>query len=96
MVRHAEEHKQATRQRTIERAGRRFKPDGIVARPPPEDPQSARGGAIGLFTVPVGTLRLSRNLLDREFADDVLDRGTANTLAFLRPQPYRQVGRRHM
>ncbi|MPY58548.1 TetR/AcrR family transcriptional regulator [Streptomyces spongiae] len=58
--------------------------DEIAARLAPEDPRSARGTAIGLFTMMVGTLQLSRALADEEFADEVLERGVENALAFLR------------
>ncbi|WP_417190559.1 hypothetical protein [Streptomyces stelliscabiei] len=44
-----------------------------------EDPQSARGQAIGLFTMMVGTLQLSRALSDRKFSDEVLELGIENT-----------------
>ncbi|MEV5491892.1 TetR/AcrR family transcriptional regulator [Streptomyces bobili] len=56
----------------------------IAARLTPEDPQSARGKAIGLYTMMVGTLQLSRALSDREFADDILEQGVENALAFMR------------
>lgn len=56
----------------------------IAARLTPEDPRSARGKAIGLFTMVVGTLQLSRALSDREFADEVLEQGIENALAFMR------------
>ncbi|MGW7647735.1 TetR/AcrR family transcriptional regulator [Streptomyces bobili] len=56
----------------------------IAARLTPEDPKSARGKAIGLYTMMVGTLQLSRALSDREFADDILEQGVENALAFMR------------
>ncbi|WP_406335780.1 TetR/AcrR family transcriptional regulator [Streptomyces sp. NBC_00203] len=56
----------------------------IAVRLTPEDPQSARGEAIGLFTMMVGTLQLSRALSDRKFADEVLEQGAENALAFIR------------
>ncbi|MGW2638278.1 TetR/AcrR family transcriptional regulator [Streptomyces sp. NPDC001348] len=55
----------------------------IAARLAPADPQSARGKAIGLFTMVVGTLQLSRALADRKFADEVLEQGIANALMFM-------------
>ncbi|MEE1831824.1 TetR/AcrR family transcriptional regulator [Streptomyces sp. SP17KL33] len=58
--------------------------DEIAARLSPENPQSARGKAIGLYTMMVGTLQLSRALSDRKFADEVLEQGIENGLAFLR------------
>ena len=56
----------------------------IAARLAPADPQSARGKAIGLFTMMVGTLQLSRALADRKFADEVLERGIENGLSLMR------------
>ncbi|MFD4511023.1 TetR/AcrR family transcriptional regulator [Streptomyces sp. NPDC058464] len=55
----------------------------IAARLAPEDPNSARGKAIGLFTMMVGTLQLSRALSDRKLADEVLEQGIENGLAFM-------------
>ncbi|WP_200304702.1 TetR/AcrR family transcriptional regulator [Streptomyces adelaidensis] len=56
----------------------------IAARLTPGDPGSARGKAIGLFTMMVGTLQLSRALSDRKFADEVLEQGIENALALMR------------
>ncbi|MFG2803710.1 TetR/AcrR family transcriptional regulator [Streptomyces pseudovenezuelae] len=58
--------------------------DEIAARLTPEDPKSAHGKALGLFTMLVGTLQLSRALSDRKFADEVLEQGIANALTFMR------------
>jgi TetR/AcrR family transcriptional repressor of nem operon len=55
----------------------------IAARLAPADPQSARGKAIGLFAMMVGTLQLSRALSDREFADEVLKQGIKNAQTFM-------------
>ncbi|WP_406470531.1 TetR/AcrR family transcriptional regulator [Streptomyces sp. NBC_01615] len=57
--------------------------DEIAARLAPEDPRSARGKAIGLFTMMVGTLQLSRALSDRKFADEVLEQGIENAHTFM-------------
>jgi AcrR family transcriptional regulator len=57
--------------------------DEIAARLAPADPGSARGKAIGLFTMVVGTLQLSRALSDPAFADKVLEEGIRNALTFL-------------
>ena len=57
--------------------------EDIAARLEPADPQSARGKAIGLFTMMVGTLQLSRALSDRKFSDEVLERGIENGLTFM-------------
>ena len=56
----------------------------IAARLTPEDPKSARGTAIGLYTMMVGTLQLSRALSDRKFSDEILEKGIENALAFMR------------
>ena len=58
--------------------------DEIAARLTPEDPKSARGKAIGLYTMLVGTLQLSRALSEGKFADEVLEQGIENGLAFMR------------
>ncbi|MEV0643391.1 TetR/AcrR family transcriptional regulator [Streptomyces sp. NPDC050619] len=55
----------------------------IAARLAPADPQSARGRAIGLFTMMVGTLQLSRALADRKFADEALEEGIENAHMFM-------------
>jgi TetR/AcrR family transcriptional repressor of nem operon len=57
--------------------------DEIAARLAPGDPQSARGKALGLYTLAVGTLQLSRALSDRSLADEVLEHGIQNALVFL-------------
>jgi len=57
--------------------------DEIAARLAPEDPRSARGRAIGLFTMAVGTLQLSRALSDPKLADEVLEQGIQNARALL-------------
>jgi AcrR family transcriptional regulator len=64
--------------------GTRIIVEEVAARLAPEDPQSARGKAIGLFTMMVGTLQLSRALSDRKFADEVLERGIESGLSFMR------------
>ncbi|MGN9841299.1 TetR/AcrR family transcriptional regulator [Nonomuraea sp. H19] len=56
----------------------------IAARLAPEDPESARGKALALYTMAVGTLQLSRALSDQGFADEVLRQGIENALVFLR------------
>ena len=57
--------------------------DEIAARLAPGDPHSARSRAIGLFTMAVGTLQLSRALSDREFSDEVLERGIEDALTLM-------------
>jgi TetR/AcrR family transcriptional regulator, transcriptional repressor for nem operon len=56
----------------------------LAARLAPAAPQSARGQAIGLFAMAVGTLQLARALSDRKFSDEVLERGIENALTFIR------------
>ena len=58
--------------------------DEVAARLAPADPPSARGKAIGLFTMMVGTLQLSRALSDQKLADEVLEQGIENALTFMR------------
>ncbi len=64
--------------------GTRAMVDEIAARLAPDDPQSARGKTLGLFTMMVGTMQLSRALSDPRFADEVLEQGIQNALAFIR------------
>ncbi|WP_319257632.1 hypothetical protein [Streptomyces sp. ID05-39B] len=56
--------------------------DAIAARPAPEDPRAARGKAIGLSSMLVGTVQLSRALSDRRLADETLAQGIKNALTF--------------
>lgn len=63
--------------------GTRDMVEEIAARLTPEDPKSARGTALGLFTMLVGTLQLSRALSDRKYADEILDQGIENALTFM-------------
>ena len=58
--------------------------DEIAVRLAPEDPRSAFGKAVGLYTMAVGTLQLSRALSDRKLAEDVLEQGIQNARVFLR------------
>lgn len=64
--------------------GARVIVDEIAGRLAPEDPRSAHGKALGLYTMAVGTLQLSRALSDPKFADEVLEQGIQNALVFLR------------
>jgi len=57
--------------------------DDVAARLAPEDPQSARVQALGVFALMVGTLQVSRALADQSLADAVLERGIRNALALL-------------
>jgi TetR/AcrR family transcriptional regulator, transcriptional repressor for nem operon len=57
--------------------------DEIAARLAPEDPQSARAKALGLYTIAVGTLQVSRVVSDPKVADEVLEQGIQNARMFL-------------
>jgi AcrR family transcriptional regulator len=57
--------------------------DEIAARLAPEDPQSARAQALGLYTIAVGTLQVSRVVSDPKVADEVLEQGIQNARMFL-------------
>ncbi|HSV39147.1 MAG TPA: TetR/AcrR family transcriptional regulator [Nocardioidaceae bacterium] len=58
--------------------------DEIASRLAPRNPPSARGRAIGLYTMMVGTLQLSRAVSDPKFSNEVLEAGIQNALAALR------------
>ena len=55
----------------------------VAARLAPDDPQSARVLALGVFASMVGTLQVSRALADPRLADEVLEQGIKNALALL-------------
>ena len=57
--------------------------DDVAARLAPDDPQSARMQALGVFASMVGTLQVSRALADPRLADEVLEQGIKNALALL-------------
>lgn len=57
--------------------------DEIASRLSPEDPGTAQGTALSLFTMMVGTMQLSRALTDRKLSKAVLDNGTQSALAVL-------------
>jgi AcrR family transcriptional regulator len=57
--------------------------DEIAARLAPGDPQSARAKALGLYTMAVGTLQVSRAVSDPKVADEVLEQGIQNARMFL-------------
>ncbi len=58
--------------------------DQIAVRLSPRNPQGARGKALALYTMAVGTMQLSRAMSDRALADEVLECGLENALALLR------------
>lgn len=57
--------------------------DDLAASLPPDDPQSLRLKALGLYAGMVGTLQMSRALADRKLADAILEQGIRNALAVL-------------
>ena len=57
--------------------------DEICARLAPEDPGSARGTAIALFAMMIGSMQLARALSDRKLSDQVLDEGIRSATAML-------------
>ena len=50
----------------------------------PRQPQKARGTAIGLFALLVGTLQLARAVSDEKLSAEVLESGLKNALSFIR------------
>ena len=58
--------------------------DQIAVRLSPRNPQSARGKALALYTMAVGTMQLSRAMSDPALADEVLHHGLENALALVR------------
>ena len=56
--------------------------DEICVRLAPDDPESARGTALALYAMMVGTMQLARALSDRKLSDAVLTEGikTANAM----------------
>jgi TetR/AcrR family transcriptional repressor of nem operon len=57
--------------------------DQIASRLMPEDPQSARGQAVALFTMAVGTMQLARAVADKRLSGEILEHGISNALALL-------------
>ena len=57
--------------------------DDVTTRLAPRNPASARAQALSVFAQMVGTLQLSRALVDRSLADQVLEQGLQNALTLL-------------
>ena len=57
--------------------------EDAAARLVPDNPESARAQALGVFALMVGTLQVSRALADQRLADEVLEYGIQNALALL-------------
>ena len=58
--------------------------DEIAARLKPDDPDSAKGTALALFTMLVGSMQLARAVDDKELSDTVLEQGVRNAHALIR------------
>lgn len=58
--------------------------DEIASRLTPANPRSARGTAVALYTMMIGTLQLARAVSDPDLSDQVLAGGVKNALALLR------------
>ena len=61
--------------------------DDAAARLVPDDPESVRAQALGVFALMVGTLQVSRALADQRLADEVLEQGIQNALSLLGNSP---------
>jgi len=57
--------------------------DEIATRLSPDDPESAHGRALILFTMIIGTLQLSRAVTDPDLSDEALAHGLKQALTFL-------------
>ena len=57
--------------------------DDAAARVAPDDPQSVRVQALSIYALMVGTLQLSRALVDRQLADALLEQGIRSALTLL-------------
>ena len=58
--------------------------DEICTRLAPEDRESARGTALALFTMLVGSMQLARAVSDKKLADAVLEEGIRSAHALIR------------
>lgn len=64
-------------------AGTKTLVDQIASRLSPDDPESAHGKALILFTMIVGTLQLARAVTDPGLSDEALAQGLEQALQFL-------------
>jgi TetR/AcrR family transcriptional regulator, transcriptional repressor for nem operon len=64
-------------------AGTKTLLDEIAARLSPDEPASAHGRALIIFTMIVGTLQLARAVSDPALSDEALARGLEHALTFL-------------
>jgi len=58
--------------------------DEICTRLAPEDPESARGTALQLFTMLVGSMQLARAVSDKKLSEAVLEEGNRSAQALIR------------
>jgi TetR/AcrR family transcriptional regulator, transcriptional repressor for nem operon len=65
-------------------AGTKAVLDEICTRLAPDDPESARGNALALFTMLVGSLQLARAVSDTTLSDAVLEEGMRSAEALIR------------
>jgi AcrR family transcriptional regulator len=56
----------------------------ICTRLAPDDPESARGTALALFTMLVGSMQLARAVSDQTLSDAILEQGVRNAQALIR------------
>lgn len=61
--------------------------DDIAVRLAPHDPRSAHVRVLSIYALMVGTLQLSRALVDRRVADDLLEQGVRDALTLLDAAP---------
>ena len=64
-------------------AGARSVIDAIASRLAPDDPGTAHGRAVNVFSLMVGTVQLSRAVTDPHLSTDVLDQGLERALALI-------------
>jgi TetR/AcrR family transcriptional regulator, transcriptional repressor for nem operon len=64
-------------------AGTKTLVEDIATRLSPDDPESAHGRALILFTMIIGTLQLARAVTDRDLSDEALAHGLEQALTFL-------------
>ena len=58
--------------------------DEICTRMAPQDPESARGTALALFTMLVGSMQLARAVSDKTLSDAVLEEGIRSARGLIR------------
>jgi TetR/AcrR family transcriptional repressor of nem operon len=68
-------------------AGTKTLVDEIATRLSPDDPESAHGRALILFTMIIGTLQLARAVTDPGLSDEALAHGLEQALTFLGAEP---------